>query len=229
MSVAIRLGRFVSLALLLCPAGLPAQRKPDSLSSLIEFPVILRQNVTAGKTLSGTKIQAQLVIATLFDGAVLPKGAIFSGEVVESSAKSATAPSRLSLRMDTVQWKNGSRPVKVYLTAWYYPLRSEADDPDEPSGLHGSVGITLGSGGYYPPPIYPDGRSPDDNQGAQTATPPPTPASSISSHRVQMKEVESMRGEDGSTTLVSKTRNLKLDKTTTFVLAAGDLLPRTHR
>ena len=88
-------------------------------SGVREFPVILEQSVVAGKTPVGTKIQAKLEVATFVDGTVIPRSAIFSGEVLESVAKTKTAPSRLAIRMDSVQWKNGSASLKVYSTAWY--------------------------------------------------------------------------------------------------------------
>ncbi len=48
----------------------------------------MRQNVVAGKTPVGTKVEAKLTIATLVKGTVIPEGAVFSGEVVDSVAKS---------------------------------------------------------------------------------------------------------------------------------------------
>ena len=87
----------------------------------------MRQNVEAGKTLVGTKIQAKLDVATLVNGVVVPEGAILSGEVIESAAKSGAEPSRLAIRMDSAQWKNGSVPAavtfasKVYLTVVVLP------------------------------------------------------------------------------------------------------------
>lgn len=226
-----KLGLLIRLAALLCTLPLFAQQKSDSLSALTEFPVNLRQNIAAGKTAVGTKIQARLVIATLFEGVVLPRDAEFSGEVVESAAKTKDAPSRLSLRWNSVRWKGGSKTIKLYLTTWYYPPRSEITDQDsQPSGIHGSVGITLGGGGYYPPPLYPDGRGPDDSDpGSPRTTQAPLPSSAISEHRIQMKDVESVRGEDGAITLTSSRRDLKLDKLTAYVLAAGDLLPERKK
>src|ERR1700726_1668318 len=106
-----------------CSAPSLAQQKPPAPASsgVQEFPMIMRQNVTAGKTPVGTEVQAKLVVGTLGDGTVFPKNAIFSGKVIESVAKTSTEPSRLAIRMDSVQWKDGSAAVKVYLTAWIYP------------------------------------------------------------------------------------------------------------
>ncbi len=99
----------------------------NSFPAGLEFPVNMRQTVAAGKTPVGTKVQAKLTVATLVGGVVVPQDAILSGEVTESVAKSATNPSRLAIRMDSAQWTNGSAPIKVYLTAWYYPVATPAD------------------------------------------------------------------------------------------------------
>src|SRR5215510_1301571 len=116
--------RFIAiLPALFCSAALLAQDKPASMPALNEFPVTLKQNVAAGKTPVGTKVEAKLAVATLMNGTVIPRNAVFSGEVIESSAKSDSDPSRLAIRIDSVRWKSGSSPVAVYLTNWYYPVR----------------------------------------------------------------------------------------------------------
>ncbi|HTR25102.1 MAG TPA: hypothetical protein VMI10_14070 [Terriglobales bacterium] len=173
-----------------------------------EFPVNMRQNVIAGKTAVGTKVEARLAIATLIKGAVIPEGAIFSGEVIDSVAKSKTDPSRLAIRMDSVQWKKESRPMRLFLTVWYYPMLMGEDadvkDRDAPTQIMQNPNV-LG---------FPNARTPPD------LFPPP---SHVSETRVTMKDVESKRGDDGTVTLTSSKSNLKLDKSTTYVFANGDL------
>jgi len=205
---------------------------PDS-SAGIEFPVIMRQNVAAGKTPVGTKIQAKLDVATLVNGVVVPQGAILSGEVTESVAKSGANPSSLAIRMDSAQWKNRSVPTvlalapKVYVTAWYYPaapLTTANLSSGLPDASHNP------RNGSANPGIYPGQRNPTSPPfpGSDTATDKdtgPAPASDISKHRVLMKDVESTRNGDGAVTLTSTHFTIKLDKTTTYVLAAGDLMP----
>lgn len=171
-------------------------------ASVQEFPVTMRQNVVAGKTPVGTKVEAKLTIATLVKGAVIPEGAIFSGEVIDSAAKSKTDPSRLAIRMDSVQWKNGSKPITVYLTAWYYPLTMREIEI-RPEGVD-----------------IPNPRMPPD------PLPPPPPR--VAESRVAMKNVGSARGADGTITLSSAKSNIKLDKTTTYVLATGQLTPESN-
>jgi hypothetical protein len=181
----------------------------------LEFPVNMRQTVAAGKTPVGTKVQAKLTVATLVGGVVVPQDAVLSGEVTESVAKSATDPSRLSIRMDSAQWAKGTAPIKVYLTAWYYPM---AMPTDQVSGLPDAGNSPkLRTGG-----VYPGDRNPTSPP-FPGSDPGPAPASDISKHRVLMKNVESMRNPDGAVTLTSKRFNIKLDKQTTYVLAAGDL------
>ncbi len=185
--------------------------------------MILQQSVAAGKTPAGTKIQAKLVVATLSDGTVIPRNAVLSGEVIESVAKTATEPSRFALRMDSVQWKNGSASVKLYLTAWYYPARNETGQ-DLQYGPQQPANRTWNGEGQYPDPnskVYKPFPGGDSNPGASV---PDTPTAVTSNHRVLMKGVETASRNDGTVALVSK-RNIKLDKLTTYVLASGGLLP----
>jgi hypothetical protein len=215
-------------AVVLCAAVLFSQQTPVAPSSLgaIEFPVIMRQNIAAGKTPVGTKIQAKLIIATLVSGKVIPRDAILSGEVTESVAKSATDPSRLAIRMDTAQWKTGSAPIKVYLTAWYYPS-SMMPPLDLNYGPGGTRKRDDDRGPYYDDPDSPPlqaSPSRDPSKDHSVLLPDP-PSSNVSKHRVLMKDVGSARNSDGTVTLTSKHSNLKIDKLTTYVLAASDLLP----
>jgi hypothetical protein len=217
--------------------GQSTARAPASLAGL-EFPVTMRQNVEAGKAPVGSKVQAKLAVATLVNGVVIPEGAILSGEVIESVAKSATDLSRLGIRMDSAQWKNGLAPVvlalasKVYLTAWYYqptrPRNSSINDASQ-----GTLENTVSEprrqrrgGGYSDPTAQPSlgGDLNQDKGGGGPAL--SLPESDVTKHRVLMKNVESTRQIDGSVFLTCKRSNIKLDKSTTYVLAAGDLLPQ---
>lgn len=188
----------------------PPSSAAQSAASAQEFPVTMRQNVVAGKTPVGTRVEAKLTMATLMSGAVIPAGAIFSGEVIGSSAKSSSDPSRIAIRMDSVQWKNGSKPITVYLTAWYYPLQMTQNDDREDCQSVGGLGMKCPMGNGLPGSRFP----PD-------ALPPP-PAQ-VSTARVAMKDVESTRDPDGTISLTSTHSNIKLDKTTTYVLATGDV------
>lgn len=200
----------------------PAAPVANASQAAIEFPVVMRQNVAAGKTPVGTKVEAKLQAATLVNGTVIPKDAVLSGEVTESVAKSAADPSRLAIRMDSVQWKNGSAPLKVYLTAWYYPTATIAP-PDlsyGPTDAQHTPRSWNGEGPYYDPksPAYQPlpGNAKDKDPSAMPGT---------SNHRVLMKDVESVRAGDGAIVITSTHSNIKIDKTTTYVLTAGDLLP----
>jgi hypothetical protein len=215
-------GQVALLISFACAAAF-SQTTTDGLAGA-EFPVVMRQNVVAGKTAMGTKVQAKLAVATLVKGTVIPEDAILSGEVTESVAMSGNEPSRLAIRIDSAQWKNGSAPLKIYLTAWYYPLATERDgEPDNPmSAVHGSIQVS--AGGARPDPRTSASQPfPDPDTDKNNTTLPPRPHSSISKHRVLMKDIESSRNEDGTVTLTSKRFNIKLDKSTTYVLAAGDL------
>jgi hypothetical protein len=197
---------------------------PSGPAGVQEFPVMLQQSVAAGKTPVGAKIQAKLEVATLVAGTVIPRNAVFSGEVIESVAKTKTEPSRLAIRMDSVQWKTGSAPVKVYSTAWYYPARNE-EGQDLQYGPQQPVNRTWNGQGQYPDPnskVYRPFPGSDPNQNTSV---PDTPTATTSNHRVVMKDVETVSRDDGTVTLVSKRTNIKLDKLTTYVLASANVLP----
>lgn len=198
------------------PGANPAEVAPPGTQ---DFPVMMRQSVTAGTTLVGTKVEARLSIATLVNGTVIPRNAVLSGEVTQSAAKTATEPSRLGIRFDSAQWKNGSAQLNLYLTAWYYlDVAQGGQDlqygpPQTPQGAWNGVG-------EYPDPHV---RSYEPFPGADSdkkPSAPDTPNSVPSNHRVAMKNVEVENAPDGGTSLVSKHRNLKLDKVTTYVLTA---------
>ncbi len=220
------------LVLLFLFTGFSDKKPPVAdASDLLEFPVTMQQKIAAGITPVGTKVHAKLTISTLVHGTVVPRDAVLSGEITASVAKSADAPSKLGIRMDTAEWKNGSLPIKVYLTEWYYPVKSMMVEDGNPgySGMHGSVGISVGSS----PQTFPTSsttagrRMPDDDPPPFPTTPDPgvPTANDPSTHRTRMPDVESKRGDDGSIVLTSK-KGLKLDKNTTYVLAAGNLLPQ---
>jgi hypothetical protein len=228
MSIKRLFARTLTL-IFLCSATLFSQENPPKktggqpppvVSAAQEFPVTLRQNVVAGKTPVGTKVEARLTLATLISGKVAPEGAIFSGVVVESTAKSETGPSRLSVRVDSIHWKTESAPIKAYLTSWYYPVLMPSINNDTSSqhldGAHGGTAMRGSRPGTPPTAPFP-------NASQQGADVPMQPASNVSDHRVEMKDVESERATDGTVSISSSRANLKLDKSTTYVLATGEL------
>ena len=188
-----------------------------------ELPIVLRQTVEAGKTAVGTKVEARLVMATMTKGGVLPRGAVISGEVTQSVAKSGNSPSRLAIRMDSAQWKNGEAKFKVYLTAWYYPPAPMVP-PDlsyGPPGERRNWGTVDPTVDTTDPPNPAQKVSTQQDNGLNVDA----PASVISKRRVLMKNVKSASAADGSVVLVSSRSNIKLNKVTTYVLAINELLP----
>jgi hypothetical protein len=204
-------------------AGLTQQIPPPAATAgIAEFPVTLQQHLIAGKVPVGTKVTAKLVVATLENGVVIPKNAVLTGEVLESKAKTATDPSRLAIRMDSAEWKNGSAPLKLYMTAWYYPTVAESGQ-DLQYGPQVPPNRTWNGQGQYPDPnskVYRPFPSDDSDKKSPV---PNTPNSVTSNHRVAMKEINAEHLSDGGIELVSKHANIKLDRYTTYVLAAPDL------
>jgi hypothetical protein len=208
--------RFALLTACFACAVLLAQKDPV-VSGAQELPVTLQQDLVAGKTPVGARVEARLTLATLLHGKVVPDGAVFSGVVVESAAKSAGKPSRLSVRMESVRWKDGSAPVNAYLTAWYYPAQMNLDDDlNDPQPSFGANRQAKRMGNSVPNPSE---RYPGHSQ----ANFPPGVKSTTADHRVMMKDVTSVRDRDAGLALSSTRSNIKFNKTTTYVLEAGDL------
>jgi hypothetical protein len=188
-----------------------------------ELPITLKESVVAGKTTVGTKVDAQLIMATMIQGGVIPRGAVISGDVVESVAKSGDSPSQLAIRMDSARWKSGEAKFKMYLTAWYYPPAPMA--PADLSYAPPGGNRNWGGVDYSDPPSPMSQRkwsSQHDEDNGMNAS---APASIVSTKRVLMKNVESTPGTDGSVVLVSSRSSIKLNKVTAYVLAVGELLP----
>lgn len=194
---------------------------PAQMPKAQAFPLIMNQNVVAGKAPVGSKVQASLGIATLVNGTVIPQGAVFSGEVIESQAMNSSEPSRLSIRIDSAQWKNGSLPMRAYLTQWYYPLTWDAG-PD----LHGpaqSPKRTWNGMGQYPAPKSPAYEPFPAGADSEQGSPASGESSTTADHPVKLKDVESEPNSAGGITLVSSRLNLKLDKRTTYVFSSIDI------
>lgn len=211
------------------PAAVLGQQKAAAPRApvALEFPVTMQQNVTAGATPVGTKIKAKLTVATLVNGVVFPRNSVFSGEVTESVAKSATEPSRLAIRMDLVEWKNGSAPITVYLTGWYYPTRMDAGQDLAYGPPNTSATWKTGRGaGTRPDPNSPASQPfPGHETDGSADSGPTAPLAVTSDHRAMMKDVASARNTDGSVAITCTRSNIKLDKVTSYVLAAGELVP----
>jgi hypothetical protein len=188
------------IAVVLGAIALVGQQMPATPAT--EFPVLMRQDIVAGKTTVGTRVEAKLVLGTLLNGTAIPKNSILPGKVIESVAKSPTEPARLAVRMDSVQWKNGSAPVELYLTSWYYRAAATTPNTDAPTASH-----------YDPTsPIYEPLPGSENN---------PRPVHNPTNRRVLMKNVEGLRRPDGGVAIISKISNIKIDRSTTYVLAAS--------
>lgn len=208
-----------------CSAGVLGQQKPEAAPpALREFPVALEQTLVAGKTPVGTKVEGKLVVATFVAGKVMPRDATFSGEVTESSAKTKTDPSRLAIRLDSEQWKDGTASIKVYLTSWYYPAKLEAGQelqygPQQPASK------TWNGQGQYPNENSGIYRPFPGRDSGQSSPVPDTPAAVTSNQRLRIKDVEPAQSNDGGIALISKHSNIKLERLTTYVMIGEEPSP----
>lgn len=189
---------------------------PSARPALHEFPLTLQQSIESGKTKIGTKVQAKLATATRFQGAVIPRNAVFSGVVIESTARGAKEPAKLAIRMETAEWKDQSTSMTAYLTPLYYtvaaPTSLPGGSPDPSSRTLKGAGQDPNSPMYRPYPT-------NDSQAAQEAIPE---IATTSTRPVAMKNVTLGLADDGGAALVSEHSNIKLYKLTTYVFAARE-------
>ena len=185
--------------------------------ALHEFPLTLQQSIESGKNQIGTKVQAKLATGTLFQGTVIPRNAVFSGVVIESTAKSAQEPAKLAIRMETAEWKDHSASLKAYLIPLYYAATAQsAQGP--PAGSPDPSSRTVNGADQSDSRMsqpFPGSASPSD--------PPALPDVPTTSNRpVPMKNVAIALADEGGAALVSERANIKLYKMTTYVFAATE-------
>ena len=207
------------VAILACffAASMGQQKPPTSSSGVLhEFPLVLQQSIESGKAKIGTKVQAKLATATLFQGTVIPKSALFSGVVIESDPKTAKERAKLAIRMETAEWKEHSTSLKAYLIPVYYTATTQAV-PSLPNGSPDPSSRALNGEQANSPMQRPSPST--DSQMSQTATPD---APGTSNRPVPMKNVTLALADEGGAALVSEHGNIKLYKLTTYVFAAGE-------
>jgi len=199
------------VAILACffAASMGQQKPPTSSSgALHEFALVLQQSIESGKAKIGTKVQARLAVATTFDGTVIPRNAVFSGVVIESTPKSAKEPAKLAIRMETAEWKQGSSSITAYLLPLYYPTTTQAmQNFGDANGAQGSSSES---------PMHPQSFPSNASQVAIPEIP------STSNRPIQIKSVTVALADEGGAALVSEHGNVKLFKLTTYVFAARE-------
>lgn len=191
---------------------------PSARPTLHEFALTLQQSLESGKAAIGTKVQARLAAPTKFQGTNIPRNAVFSGVVIESTAKGPKEPAKLAIRMEKAEWKEDSISLTAYLLPLSYSNTAPAvqglpNESPDPSSRTSGAGQDANSPMRAPFPT-------NDSQAAQAAIPEvPT----LSSRPVQMKNVNVALADEGGAALVSEHTNIKLYKMTTYVFAATEL------
>jgi hypothetical protein len=184
----------------------------------LEFPVLLAQTIETGKTAVGTPVRARLTIGTLFNGVVVPQGAILSGLVEESVGKTEQAPARLKVHITQADWKDHTLPLNLYLSDQY----RETPRND------------LSNSGVKNPPLRPDNSLTWDGTQLRSNADMSDPANSkrIPDHLgkvgdrpgavqclagiAKIKGVTAVQDGSGGMVLISDKGKLKLDRSTCY-------------
>ena len=104
---------FVAVALA-SAASLSQSKGETSHAAALEFPVVLQQNVVAGKTAVGAKVQAKLTIATLLHGVVTVS---YTHLFRSKSANTLNTSSKSSFRQDQLTVVESELPPVSTLAA----------------------------------------------------------------------------------------------------------------
>lgn len=153
-----------------------------------DFPLLLHAKLIAGRAHSGTSVQGKLLIATFVHGMVVPAGAMFTGVLEQSVAKSATTPSRLKVHITSASWRDQTIAVELYLANYYYPMPGQFLTAAERMEFETGVGM----------------RRMNHRRDSKVHGAAGYP------QRVRMKGVEVERGEDGALAITSTDANLHL-------------------
>ncbi|HEX4485160.1 MAG TPA: hypothetical protein VH088_02770, partial [Terriglobales bacterium] len=133
-------------------------------------------------------------------------------------------PSLLKIKFDSAHWKKSSAPLNLYMMSCYYPVEFNTSATDNPSGVHGDIGVSMG--GAPPPNTLPrtttGGLSmPTMDASRPDGFPDPRPnvsLSEVSKHWVRMEKVETLASPDGGLQMSSNDRTIKLDRNTIYLL-----------
>ena len=211
---------------LLCALASVAQTARTVNANAQEFPAVLLQSVEAGKTAPGTSVSARLMMGTLFNGVVIPEGALLSGVVEESVARSGNAPARLRVHLTQAEWKERTMALNLYLSDQYYPKKYQSSSENQhfDASNTDAQGIKLETHAVY------SGGKPE----RETLIRNVDPASSLKSAdslvkaqdpatvtagrpgRMKMAAATAVSDDTGALSLVSEARKLKLDRDTCY-------------
>jgi hypothetical protein len=194
-----------------------------------EFPALLAQNIEPGKTAVGTAVRARLAIGTLVGGVVVPQGAILSGTVEESLAKTEQALARLKVHITQATWKDHTLPLNLYLSDQYRetPWLEVSDPGVRNQKLRPDASLTW-EGTQL--------RSSKDMSDPANSSKIPDHIAKVGEHsgsslclavRLKINGVAAVQDGSGGMVLISEKKKLKLDQSTCYSFQAATKAPET--
>ena len=107
--------RSIFLVLALGAVTVCGQPRVSDLPVGTTLVIELRKSVRADRARPGDEVKAKVIVPVLQSGAIIiPQGAIAVGIVVEARPVSVSAPSRLAIRFQQVQWKGGGFALNAF-------------------------------------------------------------------------------------------------------------------
>lgn len=193
-----------ALLFLFSPLAAQAQQVPVQTSTGLYIPSILDGSIRADKAHVGDKVRLEMLEGILVSpGVVIPANAHLYGHVVEAQVLTASSESRLSIEVDRAEWRHHELPLHAFIYGFgirqvkYDPGRPDCDPP----GAGGGPSQVGAPEGLPEPPQEPACNTPlSVNDGTIDLD-----------NREQLRQLKlETNHHDGSTVLISKTKNIHL-------------------
>ncbi len=185
----------------------------------LRIPAVVSRTIRAEKVRPGDEVRFDLVEGILLgQGVVIPSGAHLRGHVLKAEPITASSPSRLSVEVDSAEWRHGEVPLHAFIAA--IVIRQFTTDPMDPpcsSDESGPPDLPHEANLDISPQPACDTRWPLDNR-------VDTFANNAGLRQLMLETNHS----DGSTALISTRKNVRLPAGLMIMLHNVPVVVSTH-
>ena len=178
------------------PAGDPA---PD-----LQIPAVLNKTIRTEKVRPGDEVRLDLAEAILVGhGLVMPEGTHLYGHILESEPVTASSGSRLSIKVERAEWRHKQMPLHAFISG--LGVRKMNLGSTDPQCDASSMMSERAQQRVPTSPSQPDCSSRGVDQ-------------SVLMRDYNLQKLQLRTRPDGSTTLISKEKNIQLPGGTLIML-----------
>jgi hypothetical protein len=171
----------------------------------LKIPAVLNKTIRAEKVKPGDEVRLDLLEAILVGhGLVMPEGAHLYGHVLESEPLTASSGSRLSIEVERAEWRHQQLPLHAFISGLgVRKMKFEPKDPqcDAPVSAHKS-----------------EAHLPSFPTGSDCSAPWALDDGNVQTDEYRPQQLKLRTRGDGSTTLISREKNIHLLSGTLIML-----------